>query len=42
MNKVTEYEAKQSNRGAKFRGVSEIGAGGVIRLRQTYLGPHVG
>lgn len=29
-------------RGVKFRGVSEIGTGGVIRLRQTYLEPHVG
>ena len=27
--------------GMKFRGVSEIGTGGVIRLRQIYLGPHV-
>lgn len=42
MHKVTEYEANSRIGGAKFRGVSEIGAGGVIRLRQTYLGPHVG
>ena len=28
--------------GVKYRGVSEIGTGGVIRLRQSYLEPHVG
>ena len=39
---ITNVEEMLLKMGVKFRGVSRIGTGGVIRLRQTYIEPHVG